>query len=139
MIYTGWQDYDRVASILKVSKPAGVPLLVDAADGLPPFEKFMGYAKLGVDLYDFSGGKGLCGPQASGVLLGRKDLITAAKFNSDPWEGGICRHHEVRQGRDRGTDCGNWTGGRMRTLRRLIRSGRAEWSALQNWLRRYRE
>jgi uncharacterized pyridoxal phosphate-dependent enzyme len=91
MIYTDWQDYDRVASVLKISKPAGVPLLVDAADGLPPFEKFMGYAKLGVDLYDFSGGKGLCGPQASGVLLGRKDLITAAKYNSDPWEGGICR------------------------------------------------
>jgi L-seryl-tRNA(Ser) seleniumtransferase len=91
MVYTGWQDYDRVSSVLKITKPAGVPILVDAADGLPPFEKFMGYAKLGVDLYDFSGGKGLCGPQASGVLLGRKDLITAAKYNSDPWEGGICR------------------------------------------------
>ncbi|HXE04342.1 MAG TPA: aminotransferase class V-fold PLP-dependent enzyme [Bryobacteraceae bacterium] len=91
MIYTDWQEYDRVSSILKISKPAGVPLLVDAADGLPPFEKFSHYSKLGVDLYDFSGGKGLCGPQASGVLLGRKDLITAAKYNSDPWEGGICR------------------------------------------------
>ncbi len=91
MVYTDWQDYDRVSSILKITKPAGVPILVDAADGLPPFEKFMGYAKLGVDLYDFSGGKGLCGPQASGVLLGRKDLITAAKYNCDPWEGAICR------------------------------------------------
>ncbi len=91
MVYVDWQDYERVSSILKITKPAGVPILVDAADGLPPFEKFSGYAKLGVDLYDFSGGKGLCGPQASGVLLGRKDLITAAKYNSDPWEGAILR------------------------------------------------
>ncbi len=91
MVYVDWQDYDRVSSVLKITKPAGVPILVDAADGLPPFEKFSQYAKLGVDLYDFSGGKGICGPQASGVLLGRKDLITAAKYNSDPWEGGICR------------------------------------------------
>jgi seryl-tRNA(Sec) selenium transferase len=91
MVYCDWQDYDRVSDILKITKPAGVPILVDAADGLPPFEKFSHYAKLGVDLYDFSGGKGICGPQASGVLLGRKDLITAAKYNSDPWEGGICR------------------------------------------------
>ena len=90
MVYVDWQDYERIANVLKITKPAGVPILVDAADGFSP-EKFTQYAKMGVDLYDFSGGKGICGPQASGVMLGRKDLITAAKYNSDPWEGAILR------------------------------------------------
>jgi seryl-tRNA(Sec) selenium transferase len=42
-----------------------------------------------------SGGKGLCGPQSSGVLLGRKDLIDAALANSSPWEGAVCRAMKV--------------------------------------------
>ena len=46
-------------------------------------------------MYCFSGGKGLCGPQSSGLLLGRKDLITAAKYNSSPWEGAVCRPMKV--------------------------------------------
>jgi hypothetical protein len=46
---------------------------------------------MGCDLYTFSGGKGLCGPQSSGILLGRKDLIEAALANSNPWEGAVCR------------------------------------------------
>ena len=56
-----------------ITKPAGVPVLLDDAAGIPPFSNFTRYAKLGVDLYCFSGGKGMCGPQCAGVLLGRKD------------------------------------------------------------------
>jgi L-seryl-tRNA(Ser) seleniumtransferase len=48
-----------------------------------------------IDLYTFSGGKGLQGPQCSGVLLGRKDLIEAAMRNSAPWEGAVCRAMKV--------------------------------------------
>jgi seryl-tRNA(Sec) selenium transferase len=48
-----------------------------------------------IDLYTFSGGKGLQGPQCSGVLLGRKDLIEAALRNSNPWEGAVCRPMKV--------------------------------------------
>jgi L-seryl-tRNA(Ser) seleniumtransferase len=50
---------------------------------------------MGLDLYAFSGGKGLCGPQCSGLLLGRKDLIEAALANSNPWEGAVCRAMKV--------------------------------------------
>jgi seryl-tRNA(Sec) selenium transferase len=68
---------------------------LDAADEIPPFENFSRFAKMDVDLYCFSGGKGLCGPQAAGVLLGRQDLITAALANANPWEGAICRSMKV--------------------------------------------
>jgi seryl-tRNA(Sec) selenium transferase len=94
MVYTTWRD-DRIESILKITKPAGVPVLLDDAAGIPPYENFTRYAKIGVDLFCFSGGKGLSGPQCSGVLLGRKDLIDAALANSSPWEGAVCRPMKV--------------------------------------------
>jgi L-seryl-tRNA(Ser) seleniumtransferase len=94
MIYT-MQRGDHLTSVLNVAKPAGVPVLLDDAAGIPPYENFTTYAKMGVDLFCFSGGKGLCGPQSSGLLLGRKDLITAAKYNSSPWEGAVCRPMKV--------------------------------------------
>ena len=80
---------------LKVTRAAGVPLLVDASSAVPPFENFTKFAKWGVDLYCISGGKGLGGPQCSGLLLGRKDLIEAAMANSAPWEGAVCRSMKV--------------------------------------------
>jgi seryl-tRNA(Sec) selenium transferase len=95
MIYTTWHDNDRITQMLKISKPAGVPLMVDQAAGIPPYSNFTRYAELGVDLFCFSGGKGLMGPQVSGLLLGRKDLIDAALYNSTPWEGSICRPMKV--------------------------------------------
>ncbi len=94
MVYTTWRD-DRLESILKITKPAQVPLLLDDAAGIPPYTNFTRYAKLGVDLFCFSGGKGLSGPQCAGVLLGRKDLIDAALANSNPWEGAVCRPMKV--------------------------------------------
>src|SRR5580698_772393 len=94
MVYTTWRD-DRLPNTLKITRAAGVPLLLDDAAGIPPFENFRRYAKAGVDLYCFSGGKGLGGPQCSGVLLGRKDLIDAAMANNTPWEGAVCRPMKV--------------------------------------------
>ena len=94
MVYTTWRD-ERIESILKITKPAGVPVLLDDAGGIPPFDSFTRYAKIGVDLFCFSGGKGLSRPQCSGVLLGRKHLIDAALANSNPWEGAVCRPMKV--------------------------------------------
>lgn len=94
MVYTTWRD-ERVEKLLKISKAAGVPLLLDDAGGIPPFENFTRYAKMGIDLFCFSGGKGLSGPQCAGVLLGRKHLIDAAMANNNPWEGAVCRPLKV--------------------------------------------
>jgi L-seryl-tRNA(Ser) seleniumtransferase len=94
MIYTTWRD-DNLAKAVAIAKRANVPLLLDDAAGIPPFENLSRYARLGVDLYCFSGGKGMRGPQCSGVLLGRKHLIDAALRNYNPYEGSICRPMKV--------------------------------------------
>jgi L-seryl-tRNA(Ser) seleniumtransferase len=94
MVYTTWRD-DNLTKALAITKPAKVPLLLDDAAGIPPFSNLSRYATLGVDLYCFSGGKGMRGPQCAGVLLGRKDLIDAALKNYNPYEGSICRSMKV--------------------------------------------
>src|SRR5207248_2824098 len=63
--------------------------------GIPPIDNIKLYAKMGLDMYAFSGGKGLHGPQCSGLLLGRTDLIEAAMLNTSPWEGAVCRAMKV--------------------------------------------
>ncbi len=81
--------------VLAMAREAKVPLLLDDAAGIPPIDNLKRYAQMGIDLYCFSGGKGLCGPQCSGLLLGRKDLIEAAMHNTSPWEGAVCRAMKV--------------------------------------------
>lgn len=94
MIYTTdlREKLEREAAI---AKQHNVPLLLDDAAGIPPIDNIKLYAKMKLDLYTFSGGKGLRGPQCSGVLLGRKDLIEAALRNSCPYEGAVCRPMKV--------------------------------------------
>ena len=94
MVYTTWRD-DNLAKALEITKDAKVPLLLDDAAGIPPFENLSRYAKMNVDLYCFSGGKGMRGPQCAGILLGRKDLIDAAIKNYNPYEGAIGRAMKV--------------------------------------------
>src|SRR6266478_618358 len=94
MIYTTALG-DRLKQAIAIAKKANVPLLLDDAAGIPPIENLRLYAKMGADLYCFSGGKGLGGPQCSGLLLGRKDLIEAALANTSPWEGAVCRAMKV--------------------------------------------
>jgi seryl-tRNA(Sec) selenium transferase len=53
----------------------GVKLIVDAAGQLPPASNLRRFIDAGADLVTFSGGKGLRGPQSTGILAGRRDLI----------------------------------------------------------------
>ena len=94
MVYTT-SSPEQLAKEIAIAKDHHVPIFMDAADGIPPVDKLQLFAKMGCDLYTFSGGKGLCGPQSSGLLLGRKDLIEAALANSNPWEGAVCRPMKV--------------------------------------------
>ncbi len=94
MIYTT-SSPEQLAKEIAIAKSHNVPIFMDAADGIPPIDKLKLFAKMGCDLYTVSGGKGLCGPQCSGVLLGRKDLIDAALANTSPWEGAVCRPMKV--------------------------------------------
>jgi uncharacterized pyridoxal phosphate-dependent enzyme len=94
MIYTTDLG-DKLERELAIAKDHKVPMLLDDAAGIPPVDNARLYAKMGIDLYTFSGGKGLCGPQCSGLLLGRKDLIEAALMNSNPREGAVCRPMKV--------------------------------------------
>ncbi len=69
---------------VRVAHRHGVPCFNDAAADVPPISNLWNYTQMGFDLVTFSGGKGLRGPQCSGLLLGRKDLIEAAKKNNSP-------------------------------------------------------
>lgn len=69
---------------VRVAHQHGVPCFNDAAADVPPMSNLWKYTQMGFDLVTFSGGKGLRGPQCTGLLLGRKDLIEAAKKNNSP-------------------------------------------------------
>lgn len=64
--------------VVEVAHAAGVPVIVDAAGQLPPASNLQRFIGLGADLVVFSGGKAIRGPQSSGILCGRRDLIQAA-------------------------------------------------------------
>ena len=70
--------------IIAIAHEANLPLILDAAAELPPVENLRKFVAMGADLVAFSGGKNLRGPQCSGMLLGRRDLIEAAYANSAP-------------------------------------------------------
>jgi L-seryl-tRNA(Ser) seleniumtransferase len=69
---------------VRVAHQHGVPCFNDAAADVPPISNLWNYTQMGFDLVTFSGGKGLRGPQCTGLLLGSKNLIEAAKKNNSP-------------------------------------------------------
>jgi L-seryl-tRNA(Ser) seleniumtransferase len=74
----------RDEEFAQLGKKHGIPTFNDAAADVPPVENLWKYTKMGFDLVTFSGGKGIRGPQSAGLLLGRKDLIAAARLNAPP-------------------------------------------------------
>lgn len=64
--------------IVEVGREHDVPVIVDAAAQVPPVQNLHRYIDRGADLVCISGGKGIRGPQGSGILCGRKDLIASA-------------------------------------------------------------
>jgi D-glucosaminate-6-phosphate ammonia-lyase len=68
--------------VVEVAHAAGVPVLVDAAAQLPPADNLRRFIEAGADLVAFSGGKAIGGPQASGILCGRRYLVMAAALQN---------------------------------------------------------
>ncbi|MEO8415869.1 MAG: aminotransferase class V-fold PLP-dependent enzyme, partial [Ginsengibacter sp.] len=88
LVLAGEQSENGSLSIKAISsivKPLNIPILVDAAaEGLVVPNPHLSQ---GADLVAYSGGKYLNGPQCSGLLIGRKDLVRAAWVTSAPHHG----------------------------------------------------
>jgi L-seryl-tRNA(Ser) seleniumtransferase len=73
--------------VVAMAHEHGLPVIVDAASTLPPVNHLRRWIDRGADLVIYSGGKGIRGPQDSGLLAGRRDLIEAARANANPHAG----------------------------------------------------
>jgi len=79
-----WETPVNLEQCLQIAKKAGFPVLVDAANMLPPWSNLQHLASLQTDMICISGGKHMRGPQCSGILAGRADLVKAARQNANP-------------------------------------------------------
>jgi len=81
--------------VIKIGKRHGIPIIVDAAAEVPPAENLRRFVAMGADLVLFSGGKQILGPNDSGILCGRRDLVEAASLNAFPNSQGIGRAMKI--------------------------------------------
>jgi D-glucosaminate-6-phosphate ammonia-lyase len=72
------REMPDIGALVKLAHRHGLPVIVDAACALPPAENLTSIIGRGADLVAYSGGKHLGGPQASGILCGREELIRSA-------------------------------------------------------------
>jgi L-seryl-tRNA(Ser) seleniumtransferase len=89
-----------LARVCEIAGTHGVPVIVDAAAELPPAANLRRFVDAGAGLVAFSGGKAMRGPQSSGILAGRRDLLESVRLQTldmdvDPetWPGGEPPHH----------------------------------------------
>ena len=71
-----------LCDVTEVAHNSNIPVLVDAAAQIPPVENLKRFIREGADLVTFSGGKSIQGPQGSGILCGRKDLVASAALQN---------------------------------------------------------
>ena len=74
----------KYKEFIEIGKKYNIPTMNDCAADVPPVENLWKYTEMGFDLVCFSGGKGMRGPQSCGLLLGRKDLVAAARLSAPP-------------------------------------------------------
>ncbi len=83
--------------LVAVGEKHDIPTFNDCAADVPPKRRLWQYTDMGFDLVAFSGGKGLRGPQSAGLLLGREDLIRAARLHAPPRGNNIGRGMKVNK------------------------------------------
>ncbi|CAG4994375.1 D-glucosaminate-6-phosphate ammonia lyase [Dyadobacter sp. CECT 9275] len=82
---------------VKIAKRHGIPTMIDMAADVPPVENLWRFNDLGFDLVCVSGGKAMRGPQSAGILMGKKDLIAAARLSMPPRGSTIGRGMKVNK------------------------------------------
>lgn len=82
----GWgiSQSPSLEEVIEIAHKHGLPVIVDAAAMLPPEDNLTKFIAMGADLVCFSGGKGLRGPQSTGILCGQRELMEAAVLNASP-------------------------------------------------------
>ncbi len=80
-----------------LGKKHNIPTMIDIAADVPPVENLWKFNDMGFDLVCISGGKAMRGPQSTGLLMGKKDLIAAARLNGPPGGGNIGRGMKVNK------------------------------------------
>jgi uncharacterized pyridoxal phosphate-dependent enzyme len=71
-------------AVVRVAGQSDTPVIVDAAAQLPPVENLWRFSEAGADLVLFSGGKGLCGPASTGLVLGSRRYVERFERNAAP-------------------------------------------------------
>jgi len=77
-VWYGTNEKTSLAAVVELAHRHQLPVIVDGAFAMPPVENLTALSRTGADLIAYSGGKHLGGPQASGILCGRTDLIRSA-------------------------------------------------------------
>lgn len=77
-------SFETLDEMVRVAHRHDLPVLVDGAAMLPPVQHLRAFIDHGADMVTFSGGKALRGPQSTGILAGRRDLMEAAMMNASP-------------------------------------------------------
>lgn len=77
-------DMESLKEAVKIGKKHGIPIIVDASAELPPIENLHDIVATGADLVAFSGGKDIRGPNDTGFIIGRADLIRAVRAHGCP-------------------------------------------------------
>lgn len=103
---------------IRIAKKHNIPTMVDMAADVPPVENLWKFNDMGYDLVCCSGGKAIRGPQSSGILMGKKDLIAAARLSASPRSDTIGRGHKVNKEEILGLYV---------ALEKFIRDGDKEW------------
>ncbi|MDO8993419.1 aminotransferase class V-fold PLP-dependent enzyme [Daejeonella sp.] len=81
---------------LALGKKHNIPTMIDIASDAHPVENLWKFNDMGFDMVAISGGKAMRGPQSTGILMGKKDLIAASRLSAPP-NSGICRGHKVNK------------------------------------------
>jgi L-seryl-tRNA(Ser) seleniumtransferase len=74
----------QLEMVVAMARPLGIPVIVDAAAQLPPVENLWRFSEAGADVVLFSGGKALCGPAGTGLILGTADFVNRIAANAAP-------------------------------------------------------